>query len=115
MLRHCDPETLFNYAAGNYLLRPLERSQFSGLARYDLKDSVEAYAEMHYALAENDFQQAPDSLAIVTGTNSYFEVRNYATNPVLTPDVRALFVNNPAIFDPMGTGTRAWQVASAAA
>ena len=34
VLRHCDPETLYNYAAGNYLLRPLERTQFSGLAHY---------------------------------------------------------------------------------
>jgi iron complex outermembrane recepter protein len=104
VMRHCDPETLFNYAAGNYLLRPLERSQLSALARYGLNEHVEAYSEVHYALAENDFQQAPDSLSIVTGTNSYFEVLNYATNPVLTPEVRALFVDNPAIFDPMATG-----------
>jgi iron complex outermembrane receptor protein len=104
VMRHCDPETLFNYAAGNYLLRPLDRSQLSALARYDINENVEAYSEVHYALAENEFQQASDSLSIVTGTNPYFEVLNYATNPVLTPDVRALFVNNPAIFDPMGTG-----------
>jgi iron complex outermembrane recepter protein len=104
VMRHCDPETLFNYAAGNYLLRPLDKSQISALAHYGITDHVEAYSELHYALAENEFQQAPDSLSIVTGTNPYFEVLNYATNPVLTPDVRALFVNNPAIFDPMGTG-----------
>jgi outer membrane receptor protein involved in Fe transport len=104
VLRHCDPETLFNYAAGNYLLRPLDRTQFSGLAHYALGDRATAYADVHYALAENEFQQAPDSLAIVTGTNPFFEVPNYATNPVLTPDVRALFVNNPGIFDPDGDG-----------
>jgi iron complex outermembrane receptor protein len=104
VMRHCDPQTLFNYAAGNYLLRPLDRWQLSGLAHYSFTDNVEAYLDAHYALAQNEFQQAPDSLSIVTGTNSYFEVLNYATNPVLTPDVRALFVNNPAIFDPMGTG-----------
>ncbi len=104
VMRHCDPETLFNYAAGNYLLRPLERSQLSGLARYDISENVEAYAELHYALAENEFQQAPDSLSIVTGTNSYFEVPNYATNPALSDDVRALFTNNTAIFDPTNTG-----------
>jgi len=104
VLRHCDPETLYNYAAGNYLLRPLERTQFAGLANFDVNDNVQAFMELHYALAENEFQQAADSLSIVTGTNSYFEVRNYATNPVLTPDVRALFVDNTAIFDPMGTG-----------
>ncbi len=104
VLRHCDPETLFNYADGNYLLRPLDRWQLSGLAHYDINESVEAYMDVHYALAQNEFQQAPDSLAIVTGTNSYFEVTNYATNPVLTPDVRALFVDNPQIFDPTGTG-----------
>src|SRR5688500_12206448 len=104
VMRHCTPETLYNYAAGNYLLRPLERSQISGLAKYEINDSIESYLELHYALAENEFQQAADSLSIVTGANSYFEVRNYATNPVLTPDVRALFMNNTAIFDPMGTG-----------
>jgi len=104
VLRHCDPETLYNYAAGNYLLRPLERTQFAGLANFDVNDNVEAFMELHYALAENEFQQAADSLSILTGSNSYFEVRNYATNPVLTPDVRALFVDNTAIFDPMGTG-----------
>jgi iron complex outermembrane recepter protein len=104
VMRHCDPETLFNYAAGNYLLRPLERSQLSGLARYQINDSVEAYSEVHYALAENEFQQAPDSLSIVTGTNPYFEVPNYATNPLLSDDVRALFQNNTAIFDPTNSG-----------
>ncbi len=104
VMRHCDPETLYNYAAGNYLLRPLERWQFSGLGHYDITDNIETYVDLHYALAKNEFQQAADSLAIVTGTNSYFEVLSYATNPVLTPDVRALFVNNPQIFDPMGTG-----------
>jgi iron complex outermembrane recepter protein len=104
VLRHCDPETLYNYAAGNYLLRPLERKQFSALAHYELSDRVETYLEAHYALAENAFQQAADSLSIVTGSNSYFQVNNYATNPVLSPDVRALFVNNPQIFDPTGTG-----------
>jgi iron complex outermembrane recepter protein len=104
VLRHCNPETLFNYAAGNYLLRPLDRWQFSGLTRYDVTERVTAYVDLHYALAENDFQQASDSLAIVTGTNPFFEVRDYATNPVLTPDVRALFVNNPSIFDSDGDG-----------
>jgi iron complex outermembrane recepter protein len=104
VMRHCDPETLYNYAAGNYLLRPLERWQLSTLGHYEITDNIEAYVDLHYALAKNEFQQAADSLSIVTGTNSYFEVLNYATNPVLSPDVRALFVNNPQIFDPMGTG-----------
>ena len=104
VMRHCNPETLFNYAAGNYLLRPLDRWQLSGLAHYDITDAVQIYAELHYALADNEFQQAPDSLAIVTGTNPYFEVPNYATNPILSPDVRALFVNNPQIFDPTHSG-----------
>jgi iron complex outermembrane recepter protein len=101
---HCDPETLYNYAAGNYLLRPLDRWQFAGLSRYDITDKISAYADVHYALAKNDFQQASDSLAIVTGSNPFFEVRNYATNPVLTPEVRALFVNNASIFDADGDG-----------
>ena len=104
VMRHCDPETLYNYAAGNYLLRPLERWQLSTLGHYRINDNVEAYVDLHYALAKNEFQQAADSVSIVTGTNSYFEVADYATNPVLSPDVRALFVNNPQIFDPTGSG-----------
>ncbi len=103
-LAHCDPETLYNFAAGNYLLRPLDRWQFAGLAHYNVAERVEAYADVHYALAENDFQQAADSLAIVTGSNSFFEVRDYATNPVLPESVRELFEDNTNIFDPMGTG-----------
>src|ERR687897_308160 len=67
VMRHCDPETLYNYAAGNYLLRPLERWQFSGLGHYAINDSVETYFDLHYALAKNEFQQAADSLSIVTG------------------------------------------------
>jgi hypothetical protein len=81
VLRHCDPETLYNYAAGNYLLRPLERTQFSGLAHYEINEAAEAYAEVHYALAENEFQQAADSLAIVTGSNPYFEVSELRDQP----------------------------------
>ena len=104
VLAHCDPENLYNYAAGNYLLRPLERWQMAGLSRFDLNDHVEAYTDIHYALSNNEYQQASDSLAIVTGTSPYFEVRDYATNPVLTEDVRALFMNNPQIFDPTGSG-----------
>jgi outer membrane receptor protein involved in Fe transport len=104
VMAHCDPEDLYNYAAGNYLLRPLERWQLAGLAKFDVTDNVEAYTDLHYALSNNEFQQASDSLAIVTGTAPYFEVRDYATNPVLTPDVRALFMNNPQIFDPTGSG-----------
>jgi iron complex outermembrane recepter protein len=56
VMRHCDPETLFNYAAGNYLLRPLERWQLAGLAHYAFNDNVEAYVDFHYALAQNEFQ-----------------------------------------------------------
>ena len=97
VLRHCDPETLYNYAAGNYLLRPLERYAILRVSRTSTSTTDRRpTSNMHYALAENEFQQAADSLSILTGSNSYFEVRNYATNPVLTPDVRALFVNNPA-------------------
>lgn len=104
VLQYCAPDDAFNYADGNYLLRPYERQQFTGLATYEIAPRVEAYAEMHYVNTKNDFQQASDSLNVLTPDQPYFEVVNYATNPVLTPAIRQLFVNNAAIFDPTGSG-----------
>lgn len=104
VLQYCTPEDTYNYADGNYLLRPFERKQFTGLVNYKITDRAEAFAEFHYVNTQNNFQQASDSLNVLTPDKSYFEVVDYATNPVLTDAVRQLFVNNAAIFDPSGTG-----------
>lgn len=104
VLQYCSPEDTFNYADGNFLLRPFERQQFTGLVNYQVSDRVEAFAEFHYVNTQNNYQQASDSLNVLTPDQSYFEVVNYATNPVLPDAVRQLFVNNAAIFDPNATG-----------
>lgn len=102
--QYCSPEDLYNYAEGNYLLRPYERQQFAGLASYRITPSVEAYGEVHYINTRNEFQQASDSLNVLTPDQPYFEVVNYATNPVLPSALRQFFVDNAAVFDPNGSG-----------
>ncbi len=102
--RYCSPEDLYNYADGNYLLRPFERMQFVGLASYEIAPNVEAYGEFHYVNAKNAFQQASDSLSIRTPGQTFFEVVNYASNPALSGTVRDFFTRNSAIFDPDATG-----------
>lgn len=104
VLQYCSPEDTFNYADGNFLLRPFERQQFTGLVNYDVSDRVQAFAEFHYVNSRNHYQQASDSLNVLTPDQNYFEVVNYATNPVLSAAVRDLFVRNSAIFDPNNTG-----------
>ncbi len=103
------PEDTFNFAIGQYHLRPLKRTQISGIAHYELTDRVEAYGEVYYINSENSYQQASDSFTPVTpgAGASTFLVPNYATNPILLPAVRQFFINNTALFDPDGDGTAA--------
>lgn len=104
VFQYCTPEDLYNYAKGNYLLRPYERQQFAGIARYRVIPSVEVYGELHYVNTKNQFQQASDSLNVLTPDQPYFEVANYATNPVLPAQLRQFFIDNATVFDPLGTG-----------
>lgn len=108
-LPYCAPEDTFNFAIGQYHLRPLERTQISGIAHYALTDRIEAYGEIYYINSENSYQQASDSFTPVTpgAPSSTFLVPNYATNPILLPAVRQFFVDNQALFDPDGDGTAA--------
>ncbi|WP_447756142.1 TonB-dependent receptor domain-containing protein [Sphingopyxis fribergensis] len=109
VLPYCAPEDTFNFAIGQYHLRPLKRTQISGIAHYELTDRVEAYGEVYYINSENSYQQASDSFTPVTpgAGASTFLVPNYATNPILLPAVRQFFINNTALFDPDGDGTAA--------
>lgn len=106
-LPYCNPQSLFNAQAGNYLLRPLKRIQVTALAHHELSDTIEAFGEAFYMNNQNSYQQAPDSFQPVTpgaGAQTLL-VPNYATNPILLPAVRQFFVNNRALFDPDGDGT----------
>jgi len=106
-LPYCSPQDSFNYAPWNHLQRPLERTQISALANYQVSDSVEVYGEAYYALNRNEYFQAPSAFGPATpgAGRSTLLVPNYATNPILLPNVRQFFVDNAHIFDPDGTGT----------
>jgi len=103
----CRLRDQFNYAAPNFLLRPLERFQTAINAHYEITPNVEAYGQFFYTKKENSFQQAaeavnPSSSGQPAGT---VLIPNFATNPVLTAVQRGFFTTNSAFFDPGNTGT----------
>ena len=106
VLPFCQPQDAYNFAPDNYLLRPLNREQAVGLARYEITPLVEAYMQLHYINARNAFQQAPDSFAAVTPGRSPtgLYIPNFATNPILPTPVRQLFQNNTHLFDADNNG-----------
>lgn len=107
VLPFCDPEDRYNFAPDNYLLRPLERVQFSSIAHFDINDLVTAYTELYYMDNRNEWQQAPNAGGLQTSgapRGSYL-IPDYATNPILFDPVRQLLIDNAATFDPDGDGT----------
>jgi iron complex outermembrane recepter protein len=105
-LPFCRPRDQFNYAAPNFLLRPLERYQAAVSAHYELTDGIEAYGQFFFAKKENAFQQAaeavnPSSSGQQAGT---VLIPNADTNPLFTPQLRAFFAANRSFFDPNNTG-----------
>jgi len=103
----CRLRDQFNYAAPNFLLRPLDRYQGAVTANYELTDGIEAYGQFFYTKKENAFQQAaeavnPSSSGQPAGT---VLIPNALTNPVLTQAQRTFFAANAAFFDPDGDGT----------
>lgn len=102
----CDPEDRFNFAEGNYLLRPMERLQFTALADFDISDNVTAYTELAFMENVNEWQQAPNAggLQSAGAPRGVFRIPNYADNPVLFDATREFLVANPEFFDPDGDG-----------
>lgn len=106
VLPYCTPQDAYNYSADNYLLRPLERTQLTGIAHYEVSDGIEAYGEAFFMNNNNAAQQAPDQSTLQTpglGSNMLL-VPNYANNPSLNATVRQFFVQNANIFDADGDG-----------
>jgi outer membrane receptor protein involved in Fe transport len=100
----CRPRDQFNYAAPNFLLRPLERYQAALSGHYELTDGVELYGQFFWARKENSFQQAaeavnPSSSGQPAGT---VLIPNADTNPLFSAAQRTFFANNRAFFDPDG-------------
>lgn len=107
VLPFCRPQDDFDFTDGNILLRPLERWQFSSLAHFDIADNVTAYAETYFTSNINEFQMAPDSLAIQTAgaPRNTAELPDFATNPILPQPFRNFLSANADIFDPDGDGS----------
>jgi outer membrane receptor protein involved in Fe transport len=114
----CRPIDQYNYAAGNYLLRPLERWQITALGKYDVTEKVEAYAQLFYTKKENAFQQAPEALnpSSPGQESGTLLIPNADTNPLFTQSLRDFFAANSGFFDPDGDGMYtvrnvSWQIA----
>jgi outer membrane receptor protein involved in Fe transport len=102
----CRLRDQFNYAAPNFLLRPLERYQAAMTGNYKLTEGIEAYGQFFYTRRENAFQQAaeavnPSSSGQPAGT---VLIPNANTNPLFSPAQRSFFAANSAFFDPDGDG-----------
>lgn len=103
----CDPEDRYNFAPDNYLLRPLERVQFSALGHLDINDYLTMYSELYFMENRNEWQQAPNAGGLQTSgaPSGTYLIPDYAVNPVLFPATRQFLIDNPAAFDPDGDGT----------
>lgn len=101
----CNPEDLYNFASDNLLLRPQERYQLTVLGRYEISDSVTAYAEGFFVENQNSYQIAPVAFTAQNGRSGQLVIPNAATNPALSPATRAFFAANAWLFDPDGDGT----------
>ena len=102
----CRLRDQFNYAAPNFLLRPLERYQAAVTGNYELTDGIEAYGQFFYTRRENSFQQAaeavnPSSSGQAAGT---VLIPNANVNPLFSQAQRDFFSANTAFFDPDGDG-----------
>ena len=105
VMRHCDPETLYNYAAGNYLLRPLERWQILGPRAATTSPTTSRPT----STCTTRSRRTSSSRRRIHSPSS--QARIPTSKCSTTPPTRCcrrtcahLFVNNPQIFDPMGTG-----------
>ncbi|WP_169542477.1 TonB-dependent receptor plug domain-containing protein [Sphingomonas baiyangensis] len=105
-LPYCRPRDQFNYAAPNFLLRPLERYQAAVNAHYDIASNVEVYGQFFFTRKENSFQQAAEAVTPSSSGQSPGTVLipNADTNPLFTDQQRAFFAANRGFFDPDGDG-----------
>ena len=105
-LPFCRPTDQFNYAATNFILRPLERWQLSALGSYELGSNAEAYIQAFYTKKENQWQQAALATAPTSSgaSNGTLLIPNADTNPLFPAPLQQFFADNAAYFDPDGDG-----------
>jgi len=103
---YCRPIDQFNYAADNFLLRPMERYQISVIGKHQLGDRTEAYAQAFYNNYSQAYQMAPES----TAPTSFGQLRgtiiipDAVNNPLFNNTLRAFWAVNPDFFDADGDG-----------
>jgi outer membrane receptor protein involved in Fe transport len=102
----CRPTEQYNYAAVNFLQRPLETWQITTTGHYDIADRVQLYGEFFYTKKQNQFQQAPEAVSPTssgrpTGTVA---ITNADTNPLFPQPLRDFFAANRSFFDADGDG-----------
>ena len=103
---YCRPIDQFNYAATNYLLRPMERYQISAIAKHGLNERTEVYAQAFYTNMGAAYQMAPESTSPTSAGQSRgtLILPSAATNPLFNATLRAFWAANSAFFDPDGDG-----------
>ncbi|MGB5347774.1 MAG: TonB-dependent receptor [Woeseia sp.] len=102
----CRPIDQFNYAADNFLLRPMERFQISTIARHELNDRVEAYGQAFYNKYEQAYQMAPESVAPTSfgQRNGTIVIPDAVNNPLFNSTLQNFWAQNAAFFDADGDG-----------
>lgn len=103
-LPFCRTTDQFNYAADNFMQRPLKRWQLSGISSFKFNDNIEAYGQVFYTKKENAYQQAPEAVSPTsagqeTGT---ILIPRADTNPLFSQPLQAFFSDNRDFFDPDG-------------
>jgi len=103
---YCRPIDQYNYAADNFLLRPMERYQISAIAKHEINDQVEVYAQAFYNKYEQSYQMAPESVAPTSfgQTSGTVIIPNAVNNPLFNSTLRNFWAQNAAFFDPDGDG-----------
>ena len=103
---YCRPIDQFNYAADNFLLRPMERYQISVIGQHEISDRVEAYAQAFYNKYEQAYQMAPESVAPTSFGQSQgtIIIPDAVNNPLFNDTLQDFWAQNAAFFDPDGDG-----------
>ena len=102
----CRPIDQFNYAADNFLLRPMERYQISTVAKHEINDRVEVYAQAFYNKYEQAYQMAPESVAPTSFNQprGTVVIPDAVNNPLFNATLQDFWAQNAAFFDPDGDG-----------
>lgn len=102
----CRPTDQFNYAADNFLLRPMERWQASLLAKHAMSDRVTVYGQAFYNKYEQAYQMAPESTAPTSfgQPRGTIVIPDAVNNPLFTPVLQDFWAQNADYFDPDGDG-----------